>query len=129
MGRRKTPEKTMNELMSGSYKHIKAVWESLVASAMKTRKVKCPHCSQGFDVKGMGDPRAAMYVMDRVYGRPKQSLEVEAKQRITTGDDFVALQQGVMAEEMARLQAGTVDGTFELVEGEDAEVPVPVPEV
>ena len=125
MGRRKTPERTMNDLLWGSRGKIQKVWDGIVASAVKGRKVTCPHCQTRFDVPGGGDLKAQMYIMDRAYGKASMTLSHELKNPPVTGDDLLqaaaAITTAVMQQEANLLGSGEINAEYEVIEDVDVD--------
>ena len=114
MGRKKTLERSINDHMAANQKFIPDILTALRAAALKRRNVKCPHCSQNFNLPGGGDVKAMMYLLDRHFGKPKGSLEIEAKKPSITGDDLVDIPKQIAAREVFLL--GTIDAEYEVTE-------------
>ena len=116
MGRKKTLERSINDHMAANQKFIPDILTALRAAALKRRNVKCPHCSQNFNLPGGGDVKAMMYLLDRHFGKPKGSLEIEAKKPSITGDDLVDIPKQIAAREVFLL--GTIEGEYEVIKDE-----------
>ncbi len=112
MGRKKTLERSINDHMAANQRYIPDILTALRAAALKRRNVKCPHCSQNFNLPGGGDVKAMMYLLDRHFGKPKGSLEIEAKKPSITGDDLVDIPNQIAAREVFLL--GTIDAEYEV---------------
>ncbi len=117
MGRKKTLERSINDHMAANQKFIPDILTALRAAALKRRNVKCPHCSQNFNLPGGGDVKAMMYLLDRHFGKPKGSLEIEAKKPSITGDDLVDIPKQIAAREVFLL--GTINAEYKAIGGDD----------
>ena len=120
MGRKKTLERSINDYMAANQKYIPDILTALRSAALKRRNVKCPHCSQNFNLPGGGDVKAMMYLLNRHFGMPKGSLEIEAKKQSVTGDDLVDIPRQIAAKETLLL--GTINVEYEVIEDGDVDI-------
>ncbi len=117
MGRRAiTPEKVINECLRRNVSKLPQVLDALLASAIKTQKVTCPHCDTKFHAPGGGDVKAQIYFTDRIMGKPKESISHEMKQPSVTGDDLFRVSAAVMKNELERLAETALLGEFREIE-------------
>ncbi len=123
MGRRAiTPEKVINECLRRNVSKLPQVLDALLASAIKTQKVTCPHCDTKFHAPGGGDVKAQIYFTDRIMGKPKESISHEMKQPSVTGDDLFRVSAAVMKQQLARLAETNLLGEFREIEDENGDV-------
>jgi len=121
MGRRAiTPERVINECLRRNISKLPQVLDALLASAIKTQKVTCPHCETKFNAPGGGDVKAQIYFTDRIMGKPKESISHEMKQPSVTGDELFRVSAAVMKQQLERLTETALLGEF--TEVEDADV-------
>ncbi len=119
MGRRAiTPEKVINECLRRNVSKLPQVLDALLASAIKTQKVTCPHCDTKFHAPGGGDVKAQIYFTDRIMGKPKESISHEMKQPSVTGDDLFRFSALVMKRQLETLAETALLGEFREVEDE-----------
>ncbi len=117
MGRRAiTPEKVINECLRRNVSKLPQVLDALLASAIKTQKVTCPHCETKFNAPGGGDVKAQIYFTDRIMGKPKESISHEMKQPSVTGDELFRVSAAVMKQQLERLTETALLGEFTEVE-------------
>ncbi len=117
MGRRAiTPEKVINECLRRNVSKLPQVLDALLASAIKTQKVTCPHCETKFHAPGGGDVKAQIYFTDRIMGKPKESISHEMKQPSVTGDELFRVSAAVMKQQLERLTETALLGEFTEVE-------------
>ena len=117
MGRRAiTPEKVINECLRRNVSKLPQVLDALLASAIKTQKVTCPHCDTKFHAPGGGDVKAQIYFTDRIMGKPKESISHEMKQPSVTGDDLFRVSAAVMKNQLEKLAETALLGEFREVE-------------
>ena len=122
MGRRAiTPEKVINECLRRNVSKLPQVLDALLASAIKTQKVTCPHCETKFHAPGGGDVKAQIYFTDRIMGKPKESISHEMKQPSVTGDDLFRVSAAVMKNELEKLAETVLLGEFREVEDVDVD--------
>ena len=122
MGRRAiTPEKVINECLRRNVSKLPQVLDALLASAIKTQKVTCPHCETKFHAPGGGDVKAQIYFTDRIMGKPKESISHEMKQPSVTGDELFRVSAAVMKQQLERLTETALLGEFTEVEDVDNE--------
>ncbi len=116
MGKRSiSPERVINECIRRNIGKLPQVLNSLIASAVRTRKVTCPSCSTKFDAPGGGDVKAQIYLMNRVMGTPKVDISVETKAPSVTGDELFKVQEAVMARQIELLgEYGSAEGDIPL---------------
>ena len=120
MGRKKTLERSINDYMVANQKYIPKIMDAMVAGAIKRRKVKCPYCSQSFQLAGGGDAKLQMYLIDRYFGKASQTVSLETKKPSVTGDDLVEVAAAIMQQEAKLLAAGEINAEYEVTEdGED----------
>ncbi len=120
MGRRAiTPEKVINECLRRNVSKLPQVLDALLASAIKTQKVTCPHCETKFNAPGGGDVKAQIYFTDRIMGKPKESISHEMKQPSVTGDELFRVSAAVMKQQLERLTETALLGEFTEVEDAD----------
>ncbi len=120
MGRRAiTPEKVINECLRRNVSKLPQVLDALLASAIKTQKVTCPHCDTKFHAPGGGDVKAQIYFTDRIMGKPKESISHEMKQPSVTGDDLFRVSAAIMKDQLERLAETALLGEFREVEDVD----------
>ncbi len=121
MGRRAiTPEKVINECLRRNVSKLPQVLDALLASAIKTQKVTCPHCDTKFHAPGGGDVKAQIYFTDRIMGKPKESISHEMKQPSVTGDDLFRVSAAVMKNQLEKLAETALLGEFREVEDADS---------
>ncbi len=126
MGRRAiTPERVINECLRRNVSKLPQVLDALLASAIKTQKVTCPHCNTKFNAPGGGDVKAQIYFTDRIMGKPKESISHEMKQPSVTGDELFRVSAAVMKQQLERLTETALLGEFTEVEdvGIDSDSP------
>ena len=119
MGRRKTLERSINDYMVANQKYIPKIMDAMVAGAIKRRKVKCPYCSQSFQLAGGGDAKLQMYLIDRYFGKASQTVSLETKKPSVTGDDLVEVAAAIMQQEaklLAAGESGNIEGEYEVTE-------------
>ena len=122
MGRRAiTPERVINECLRRNVSKLPQVLDALLASAIKTQKVTCPHCDTKFHAPGGGDVKAQIYFTDRIMGKPKESISHEMKQPSVTGDDLFRVSAAVMKNQLEKLAETALLGEFREVEDEGSE--------
>ena len=120
MGRRAiTPERVINECLRRNVSKLPQVLDALLASAIKTQKVTCPHCETKFNAPGGGDVKAQIYFTDRIMGKPKESISHEMKQPSVTGDELFRVSAAVMKQQLERLTETALLGEFTEVEDAD----------
>ncbi len=121
MGRRAiTPEKVINECLRRNVSKLPQVLDALLASAIKTQKVTCPHCDTKFHAPGGGDVKAQIYFTDRIMGKPKESISHEMKQPSVTGDDLFRVSAAVMKNQLEKLAETALLGEFRETEDESS---------
>ena len=91
MGRKKTYERTINDILKANEKHIPAIFDALIAAAKKTIKVKCPHCNTKFDTPGGGNIDAMKTLLDRFYGKATQKFEGDIRTVTLSGDTLASI--------------------------------------
>ncbi len=122
MGRRAiTPERVINECLRRNVSKLPQVLDALLASAIKTQKVTCPHCDTKFHAPGGGDVKAQIYFTDRIMGKPKESISHEMKQPSVTGDDLFRVSAAVMKNQLEKLAETALLGEFREVEDVDVD--------
>ena len=122
MGRRAiTPERVINECLRRNVSKLPQVLDALLASAIKTQKVTCPHCDTKFHAPGGGDVKAQIYFTDRIMGKPKESISHEMKQPSVTGDDLFRVSAAVMKNQLEKLAETALLGEFREVEDGETE--------
>ena len=122
MGRRAiTPERVINECLRRNVSKLPQVLDALLASAIKTQKVTCPHCDTKFHAPGGGDVKAQIYFTDRIMGKPKESISHEMKQPSVTGDDLFRVSAAVMKNQLEKLAETALLGEFREVEDADSD--------
>ncbi len=122
MGRRAiTPERVINECLRRNVSKLPQVLDALLASAIKTQKVTCPHCDTKFNAPGGGDVKAQIYFTDRIMGKPKESISHEMKQPSVTGDELFRVSAAVMKQQLERLTEAALLGEFTEVEDGSSE--------
>ncbi len=122
MGRRAiTPEKVINECLRRNVSKLPQVLDALLASAIKTQKVTCPHCDTKFHAPGGGDVKAQIYFTDRIMGKPKESISHEMKQPSVTGDDLFRVSAAVMKNQLEKLAETALLGEYEVIEDESGD--------
>ncbi|KKM19496.1 hypothetical protein LCGC14_1655040 [marine sediment metagenome] len=122
MGRRAiTPEKVINECLRRNVSKLPQVLDALLASAIKTQKVTCPHCDTKFHAPGGGDVKAQIYFTDRIMGKPKESISHEMKQPSVTGDDLLRFSAAIMKDQLGRLAETALLGEYEVIEDVDVD--------
>ncbi|KKK46793.1 hypothetical protein LCGC14_3161700, partial [marine sediment metagenome] len=122
MGRRAiTPERVINECLRRNVSKLPQVLDALLASAIKTQKVTCPHCDTKFHAPGGGDVKAQIYFTDRIMGKPKESISHEMKQPSVTGDDLLRFSAAIMKDQLGRLAETALLGEYEVIEDVDVD--------
>ncbi len=122
MGRRAiTPERVINECLRRNVSKLPQVLDALLASAIKTQKVTCPHCETKFHAPGGGDVKAQIYFTDRIMGKPKESISHEMKQPSVTGDDLFRVSAAVMKNQLEKLAETALLGEYEVIEDVDVD--------
>ncbi len=121
MGRRAiTPERVINECLRRNVSKLPQVLDALLASAIKTQKVTCPHCDTKFHAPGGGDVKAQIYFTDRIMGKPKERISHQMKQPSVTGDDLFRVSAAVMKNQLEKLAETALLGEFREVEDADS---------
>ena len=119
MGRKKTLERSINDYMVANQKYIPKIMDAMVAGAIKRRKVKCPYCSQSFQLAGGGDAKLQMYLIDRYFGKASQTVSLETKKPSVTGDDLVEVAAAIMQQEAKLLATDEINAEYEVIEDGD----------
>lgn len=86
-GRRKSPKRLVNECIKNTHQHLPALFESLTNQALE------------------GDREAAIYLIDRILGKPKQQTEID----VNTREDalYAVAVFRALSEEQKQLKAPT----------------------
>jgi len=88
LGKKTVSERSISSYLQAHQSKIPQLLAELTALALKLQTVKCPNCNEYHDVKGGGNIVALKYLLDRHYGTAPQSIKVEAKALVLTGDDY-----------------------------------------
>ena len=108
-GRRKEPFTSLKDAISNLQGDIPTIIEKLKVLAYG-EPVICPKCGESVGINKI-DRDAAIYLIDRVLGKPKQVSEVDVTQRIElTADQCATLLLRAKAAEMA------IPGEYRLLE-------------
>ena len=84
-GAKKLPGTQLNEALRSLEGDIPGIIDQLKQLA-SGEPVICPHCGQDVGIK-RGDREAAIYLIDRVLGKPKQISEIDYTHRIELSGD------------------------------------------
>jgi len=87
-GRRKEPTTLMREALERLRGNASELLEELKQAALEsTKEITCPACKHKHTIASSGDIQALTYLLDRIYGKAKQSMEVEGT--VSLPPDFV----------------------------------------
>ena len=87
---------------------VAQLMEVLYQAGLEEIEIKCPHCNNRVIVSKLADKDCAMYVVDRLRGRPRQEIDSRIKvlQLSVSGDDLARLQLQYEEQERMLLDGG-----------------------
>ena len=88
---------------------VAQLMEVLYQAGLEEVGIRCPHCNNKVVVSKLADKDCAMYVVDRLRGRPRQEIDQRVKvlQLSVSGDDLARLQLQYEEAERLLLDGGT----------------------
>ena len=90
-GRKKVPDKVIQEYLEANQERIPELLEGLTNKALDKIRIKCPDCGRDIEIPHVSDKDAAIYIIDRHLGRPKQQVDTKVTGQFTITPDMRAL--------------------------------------
>lgn len=100
-GRRKKQITELADWVEANKGKVTDLLEALYTRGLEMQSVKCPKCQNSFEIKSCGDRESAIYVIDRILGRPHQSQDLRIKAGVLTftPDDYELMTRPGLAEQ------------------------------
>ena len=121
-GRKPSSKTLLKRWESNNPLAVAELMQVLYEAGITQRVITCPQCKERIEINSIGDTESAKYVIDRLKGRPHQSIDQRTSLNISlTADDYA--RDRLIAQEIGikLLIEGGVNGQDS--QGEDAALP------